>query len=65
MHGFPFCAEFAFPGDSRRSFGGSAVPGCNGGGRVPARANFLRGKTLSMGTTWLKPVAKGRHLVIP
>jgi hypothetical protein len=32
---------------------------------LPARADFLAAKPAERGTTRLKPVAKGRHLVIP
>src|SRR2546430_15050699 len=40
-------------------------PECNGSGRVPPGPIFLAAKPAQRGTTWLKPVAKGRNPVIP
>jgi hypothetical protein len=63
---FPLSGDFAFPGGSRSSFGGKQPsPNVMAEAGYPRGPIFLAAKPAQRGTTWLKPVAKGRHLVIP
>jgi hypothetical protein len=61
---FRFCADFAFAAIRADLFGKVAVPECNAVAGCPRGPISLVSRP-KRGTTWQKPVAKGRHLVIP
>jgi hypothetical protein len=62
---FPFCADFAFAAIRADLLGKQPFPNAMAVAGCPRGPILLAAKPARRGTTWLKPVAKGRHLVIP